>query len=938
MFRRIGNLVVDLNPVLCSLALFLFLMSGNVLTLRNAEFLNTKLISSQVENASHQIIDQIENQITERHNDLELLAALWPNYQPHLQVANFLRDATKIATQKPLIHAINFIDTTGVVIISAPEGRRPDLIGLNVSKLPERKELHEKVRRETVPLASPPLRFNDGRDGMVIWHPVSTTSSGEKKTTGIIAGTFDVRDFIQHAISSVNKTDYGVQIRINGKIYYSDLPPNKGKCIPGTSSRILGVNWEIDAYPAQESHFVNLRKGSLWLFITGTLFSAMAAFLFSIVLISMKRIKKNQIALRASEENYRQLFQINPHPMLVFNLNTLRIIAVNNTAVSVYGYSREEFLNMTIRELRPPEDIPMMESIIADISEGMHKTGVVRHCKKNGEIFHVEIVSHSLQIEGNHQEQIVLINDVTERLKAEEALKRNEESLSITLNSIGDAVIAADHRAQIIRMNPAAEKMTGWSSQEASGKCLWQICRITKKGSDDNLLPFIFSIKDFNSSVDPLILIGKTGKELLISCNSTPIISREGESEGIVLVLQDITERSHLEEQLRQSQKLELIGQLAGGIAHDFNNILLPIVAYADFVLQKLGEDHPEAENLKEIISAADRAKNLVNQLLAFSRKQLLQTSIVNVNNILKNISGMLRRLIGENINIEMKLSPGIGNIRADVSQIEQILLNIAVNARDAMSDGGTLTFDTSEVELRLKSTSLSPELFNGNYIVVKVTDTGTGMDEKTKSRVFEPFFTTKKKGKGTGLGMATAYGILKQHGGTIQVETEPGKGTSFIIYIPRCFEAETPVLSSHKHSRTDAALCNASILLVEDELIVRSPISRFLTSKGLRVTEAENGKMALDMVVKNAGKFDLLITDLIMPEMNGKELYEKISSMIPGIRVIYMSGYPDDILVDKGVLDNNVNFLHKPFSMELLWNTIQHALKDQKLTEGRFL
>ena len=224
-----------------------------------------------------------------------------------------------------------------------------------------------------------------------------------------------------------------------------------------------------------------------------------------------------------------------------------------------------------------------------------------------------------------------------------------------------------------------------------------------------------------------------------------------------MLVLQDITERSHLEEQLRQSQKLELIGQLAGGIAHDFNNILLPIVAYADLVLQKLGEDHTEAENLKEIISAADRAKNLVNQLLAFSRKQLLQTSIVNINNILKNISGMLKRLIGENINIEMKLSHGIGNIRADVSQIEQILLNMAVNARDAMPDGGTLTFETSEIELRLKSTSLSPELFNGSYIVVKVTDTGTGMDEKTKSRVFEPFFTTKDKGKGTGLGMATA-------------------------------------------------------------------------------------------------------------------------------------------------------------------------------------
>jgi len=398
MLRRIGNLLVELNPVLCSVVLFLFLMSGNVLTLRNAEFLNKKLILSQIENATQQIIDKIENQIIERRNDLELLAELWPNYQPHLQEANFLRDATKIATQKPLYHAINFLDTTSIVRISAPEGRRPDLLGLNVSKLPGRRELHEKVRREAIPLASPPLRLNDGREGMIIWHPVSVTSSGEKKTIGIIAGAFDIGDFLKHVISSVNKTDYDIQIKINGKVYYSDLRPNRGKCIPGTSSSILGVNWEIDAYPAQESHFVNLRKGSLWLFITGTFFSAMAAFLFSIVLISMKQIRKNQIALRASEENYRQLFQVNPHPMLVFNLNTLKILSVNNTAVSVYGYSREEFLNMTIRELRPPEDIPVMESIISNIREGMHKTGVVRHRKKNGEIFHVEIVSHSLQI------------------------------------------------------------------------------------------------------------------------------------------------------------------------------------------------------------------------------------------------------------------------------------------------------------------------------------------------------------------------------------------------------------------------------------------------------------------------------------------------------------------------------------------------------------
>lgn len=929
MIRRIRDLALDLNPVLSSCVLFIFLMSWNVLTFRNAEFLNKKLIFSQSQNTIQHLTDQIISLVHERKSDIEILAQLWPNYPEENQEANFLRDATRIANQKPVYHTINLLDTNSTVRISAPLQKRPDLNNFDLSIYPERKELHRKVAAEKRPLCSPPLRFNNGQLGMVIWYPVVTEKSGEKINTGLIAGTFYIQELIQVMLSSVNRNDFQTRISINGTTYHSDFSTSTTSQSYNSSIKVLGVDWNIGVQVAPKSHFRNLINGSLWLFVTGTAIAVIATLLFALVLMAIKRIRKNQIDLRKSEENYRQLFQVNPHPMIVFDLQSLEILSVNNAAIYAYGYTEEEFLSMTVRDLSPLDSYPFTEQFLEEIRSGQHKSDIAHHRKKNGEIFRVEIISHSLEIKNGRPTQIALINDVTEKLIAEEALKRNEENLSITLNSIGDAVIVTDHAGSVVRMNPAAEKMTGWSLYQGLGKNLGELCCLSKKDTEENLLPYIISVKDFYSSVIPLVLKGRDSTELLVSCSSAQLISKDRKLQGMVLVLQDITERVQLEEQLRQSQKLEVIGQLAGGVAHDFNNILLPIVAYADLALHKAETGQEITDDLTEIIKAADRAKNLVNQLLAFSRKQLLQTKVVNINSILENISGMLQRLIGENITIEMQLSPDIGNIKADVSQIEQILLNMAVNARDAMPDGGKLTFITSETILNLQPASLSPDLPEGNYILLKVTDTGIGMDEKTREKIFEPFFTTKDKFKGTGLGLATAYGIVKQHGGTIQVKTEPDKGTSFLIFIPKCSEFEETALPEQKPAACQPEINGISILLVEDEQIVRTPISRFLTGKGVTVTEAQNGRLALDLIIKNERKFDIVITDVVMPEMNGKELCDEIAKTAPGIRVIYMSGYSDDIITNKGILDNDVNFLRKPFSMETLWEIVQKTLRD---------
>ena len=381
------------------------------------------------------------------------------------------------------------------------------------------------------------------------------------------------------------------------------------------------------------------------------------------------------------------------------------------------------------------------------------------------------------------------------------------------------------------------------------------------------------------------------------------------------------------EEQLQQAQKLEAVGRLAGGIAHDFNNLLTVIMGYSA-LLTKSKLEKVAHERIEEINKAANRASSLTRQLLAFSRKQVLKPEVLDINSLVEGTGKMLRRLIGEDVEVITSLKPGVGKINADPGQIEQVLINLVVNARDAMKDGGKITIETANVELDPAYSDMHITVTPGSYVMLAVSDTGVGMDAETRRHIFEPFFTTKEVGKGTGLGLSMIYGIVKQSGGNIWVYSEPGKGTTFKIYLPRVQAEHNQTISADNQSDTSSALVTETILLVEDEEMVRKLASEILRQKGYQVLVGKNGEEAIQICKEHKGQIDLMLTDVVMPAMNGRRLAEIVGPIQQTMRVVYMSGYTDDAIVHHGVLEPGTNFIEKPFTVETLTSTIREVLQ----------
>jgi signal transduction histidine kinase/CheY-like chemotaxis protein len=403
-----------------------------------------------------------------------------------------------------------------------------------------------------------------------------------------------------------------------------------------------------------------------------------------------------------------------------------------------------------------------------------------------------------------------------------------------------------------------------------------------------------------------------------------PIFNDKGEIAQVIEYNIDITEKKNLEDQLRQAQKLEAIGSLASGVAHDFNNLLTTILGYGELGLMKLAADDPQREKIEAIYEAGVKASTLTRQLLAFSRKQILEMQVINLNNLLENLTKMLGRMIGENIEIRMHLDPSAGNLTADPGQIEQIVMNLAINARDAMPDGGTITIETQEFALDEEYCNIHAEVVPGTYVALYVTDNGTGMPPEVMEKIFDPFYTTKEKGTGTGLGLSTVYGIVKQHKGHIYVYSELGSGTTFKIYFPRI---ETAAEDKIRKVFPAMEKGDETILVADDEISIRKLIRDTLEPLGYKIIEAADGEEALELFRQSEYKIDLLLTDVIMPKMTGKKLVEALSAEQKDFKVLYMSGYTDNVIVHQGILDENIEFINKPLIPSLLTKKIREVL-----------
>ena len=512
--------------------------------------------------------------------------------------------------------------------------------------------------------------------------------------------------------------------------------------------------------------------------------------------------------------------------------------------------------------------------------------------------------------------------------KMDRRLREHEQWLAATLGSIGDGVIATDEAGRVRFLNAVAEALTGWKSSEAVGqdiRAVFQIVDEKTRAPVPNPVLNALATGECVTLAPNTLLIDKADFEWPIDDSAAPIRDANGKMVGSVLVFRDITERRRLEDHLRQAQKMEAVGRLAGGIAHDFNNIMTVIIGYSELLL--LG-DGPSAadgrESLRHINEAGKRAAALTQQIMAFSRKQVLVPCVLNLNAIVRDMAAMVKRLIGSHIEFAVEAASDLGSVKADPTQVGQIILNLAANARDAMPMGGKLVLSTANVALD-ETTRPYPDVTPGRYAVLTVSDTGIGMSAEVMAHVFEPFYTTKGVGQGTGLGLATVYGIVAQSHGHIAVASAVGVGTTFRIYFP--IVAASPSAVTPASDTRIATTGTETILLVEDDETVRQMTKFVLERSGYAVLEAANGLDAVTVAERYRGSIQLLITDLVMPQLSGRQVAERLFALRRDLRVLFMSGYTDDMIVQQGIESATVDFLHKPFKLTALTDLVREIL-----------
>jgi PAS domain S-box-containing protein len=597
---------------------------------------------------------------------------------------------------------------------------------------------------------------------------------------------------------------------------------------------------------------------------------------------------------------------------------------LNPAFEEIYGYSRQEALGKTPRILKSGQyDRTFYERFWQRLLAGESVREEFVNKRRDGQLVTVETsVSSVLDSEGRRVGFIAVQDDITRRKRAEMEMRKSAERFRSLIENAQDIITVIDPQGVFLFQSPASRRLLGRSPEEFVGRNAFEfvhpedaagVQEALRRVVESPDLPqtALFRFRHADGSWRMLEGIGR-----LLTGEDPP---------QLVVNSRDVTDRRALEDQLRLAQKMEAIGALAGGIAHDFNNVLTAIIGYGTLLASRLASDPSGSEEIDEILRASERAAGLTRQLLAFSRRQVLEPVVLSVNDLIADFEKLLKRLIREDVELVTRLDSSVGNVRADPGQLEQVVMNLVVNGRDAMPGGGRLTIETANVDLDEAYAQRHASVRPGRYIMVAVSDTGTGMDAETQARIFEPFFTTKEKGEGTGLGLSTVYGIVKQSGGNIWVYSEPGKGTTFKVYFPRVDEIAAEGVPHSADSLPGVG--TETILLVEDELSIRALAKRVLEERGYRVLEAGSGKDALERIRGEEGQIHLLLTDLVMPDMGGTELASRLEDKHPTIRVLFMSGYTDDGVVRNGLLGPGRAFLQKPFTPTILARKVREIL-----------
>jgi PAS domain S-box-containing protein len=646
-------------------------------------------------------------------------------------------------------------------------------------------------------------------------------------------------------------------------------------------------------------------------------------------------LRRSEEAMRTKEQRFRLIFEQAGAGMVTYRADG-SFLQVNPTFCTMLGYTESELLRERVARLIHFQDQARVKRAMADVEKKRRRTVEMEHrfVRRDGTPLWCHVTSVWQFDESNEPTYCVaLVQDISERKEAEQALEQSQKRYQELVHTIDGIVWESDASAfRFMFVSKQAERILGFPVERWVTQPRFWRNHIHTDDLKHVKKALAVAVKDQRGIELEYRMVADDGRTVWIR-DTLSLVFQDGEVVKLRGLMMDVTERKqaeealrHSEEQLRQSQKMEAIGRLAGGIAHDFNNLLTAITGYGDLLLKGLGEKHKLRREAQEISKAAERAAALTGQLLAFSRQQVLQPKVLDLNVVVSEMEMMLRRLIGEQIVLDARVAGERCAVRADPGQLNQVVLNLAVNARDAMPEGGKLSIVTEHASLDEAACAVFPGVSPGRYVRLAVSDTGTGMNEATKARLFEPFFTTKEQGKGTGLGLSTVYGIVRQSGGHISVDSMPGHGTTFTILLP-VVAWEEPQPTAKEDALPEARHGTERILLVEDDDSVRELAREILEMNGYTVVEASNGVEALKVFEAGGPTIDLMVTDLVMPQMGGRDLARKVTPDHPELRVLYLSGYTDSVVLQQGLLDPGSSFLQKPFTPAALAHKVRHAL-----------
>lgn len=627
--------------------------------------------------------------------------------------------------------------------------------------------------------------------------------------------------------------------------------------------------------------------------------------------------------LRQAKEKYARMIQSSPDAITLRTLPERRYLEVNEGFTRMTGYTAEEVLGRTSSELNLWVDPGRHQRTLEEVLlKGEVRAVEFPFRKKSGEIRYGQLAAAQV-IVGNQPCILSITRDITERKLAEQELRSSEANFRLLVEDAPFGIFRVTLEGRILQANAAMVTMLGYSSEAelVNRNMAAGICR------DPNQWPRLIDEHAQEQGFRNVEVewMRKDGRSISVVLTGHIVVGSRDAPAGFEVFAEDVTERRTLERQFLQSQKMEAIGRLAGGIAHDFNNFLGVILGHAEALDQRTAGDPALHESVQAIRGATERAAALTTQLLAFSRKQVMTPKILDLNGSVREMEKLLCRVLGEDIELILRLQPELGTVQLDPGQLDQVLMNLAVNARDAMPNGGKLILETADVTLDESYLGRHPGAASGPFVMLTVSDTGTGMDRETLSHIFEPFFTTKEIGKGTGLGLATVYGIVKQSGGYIMAYSEPGHGTSFKLYFPRV--SGTPEVSRPSDNGPAVLTGTETVLLVEDNTALRAPTRMLLEGAGYRVLEASNGEEAVRIAKRSGCAIDLLLTDVVMPDMDGNELARRLGSFCQTLKVLYVSGYAHDVIVHRGIRVEGTRLLQKPFSRNALLRSVREAL-----------